>query len=164
MIPRPRPTLALALATASALAAPTPGPAVAGAEEPVAEHCHTWALSPEEVAAGEYSEVFCYPVGEEPPARRSADIALATVYTATGGLGTPMTVWRASCTGGSIAFAPGSAWDNVISSTELLACGNAKHWENSNNTGANQLVSTTGSPVNMVAGMDNRTSSIQYAP
>lgn len=167
MSPRPRPTFALALATASALAAPTPGGTAAFGDEPTAEQCYIYAISDEEAAAGAVSEVECLPVGEEPSSARSADIDLAVVFTAAGGLGTSYIVRDPSCTGGNVVFGAGSPWDNIISSTELLACGNAKHWDSSTFSGQNQLVSTSGTPVNMTAapaGMDNKTSSIEYAP
>ncbi len=161
MTPRHRPTFALALATA--LVAPAPAVASAGAEEPVAERCHTWALSPEEAAGGAVSEVECYPLGEEPPAMRSADVALAYLYSGRNGDGTRLTVWDADCTGGTIVFGAGHPWDDIVSSTDLLACGTAKHWQHADNTGSNQTVSTS-VLTNMTTTMDNQTSSIVYAP
>lgn len=159
---RPHPTVALALATALAGAAPGSVGAVA-AEEVVAEHCYTEALTAEEVEAGAYSEIVCYPADEEPPAARRMAVSFATVYTGANGSGTPLTIGGASCTGGAANFAPGSAWDNVISSTDLLACGNAKHWSGNGFTGSNQLVSGGGIH-NMNGTLNNATSSIQYAP
>jgi hypothetical protein len=160
MNPRPRPAFALALATA--MVGATPIPLAADEPDEPFEHCYTEALTLEEAQQGAVSVVECYPLSEEAPAARGL-IDLATVYTGTGGTGSSLTVRSTTCTGVTQNFGAGHAWDNVISSTQLLACGNAKHYVNTGASGAHQLVSG-GSMTNMNATLDNQTSSIEYAP
>ena len=81
MIARPRPGLTLAVA-AAALAGTTPmaPPAVAD-DEPLVEHCYTIALTDEQVANGEVSEIDCFWVlPDEPPMQMRGTITYAIVY------------------------------------------------------------------------------------
>ncbi|HEX8779875.1 MAG TPA: hypothetical protein VF728_01725 [Nocardioides sp.] len=167
MTARPRPGLTLAVA-AAALAGTTPlAPLAAADDEPLVEHCYTTALTAEQVAAGEVSEIDCEWVSpDEPPMQMRSGITYAIVYDTDQsgsllGINSPSGV--TTCTGGSAVFGTGSAWDNRIGSTELLACGAAKHWQWSNFSGNNQLVMGAGyTPMNGT--MNNATSSIDYAP
>jgi hypothetical protein len=155
-----RPAFTLALATALVGVAPLPL-AADEPEEPVLR-CFTEALTIEEIEDGVYSEIECYPIDEAPAFR---GVSAATIYDGALGAGTSLTVTSAgTCTGFGINFAPADWWNDRITSTELLACGNAKHWENNSNSGANQLISGTGVVQNLNATMNNQTTSIQYAP
>ena len=167
MTVRPLPGLTLAVA-AAALAGTTPLALPASADdEPLVERCWTTALTDEQVADGEVSEIDCEWVApDEPPMEMRSGITYAVVYD-TDQFGSFLYVYSppgaTSCTGGSAVFGSGSAWDNRISSTQLLACGAAKHHKFSNFTGANQLVMGAGyTPMNST--MDNDTSSITYSP
>ena len=164
MTARPRPGLTLAVA-AAALTTPI-APPVAAADEPLVEHCYTTALTDEQVAAGDESEIDCFWVSpDEPPMQMRSGITFAIVYdTNQGGallfVNSPAGV--TSCTGGNAVFT-GTGWDNRISSTELAVCGAAKHHQWSNFTGNNQLVTGPFYTV-MTSTMDNATSSIAYSP
>lgn len=160
MSPRPHPAFTLALATVLVGVAPVPL-AADEPEEPVAERCFSDALTVEEVEAGVLSEIVCYPIDEIPVARGTVDFA--NVYLGLNGTGTWVTLRGTSCTGGSANFAGNATWDNAISSTDLLTCGNAKHYELAGFGGANQLISGGGIQ-NMNGTLDNQTTSIQYAP
>jgi hypothetical protein len=142
------------MAGAAAGTAPLP----VGADEDPIEYCYTWALTIEEAEAGATSVVDCY---EEPLAMRLSQV-MAIIYEDPGLGGTSTTVLGTSCTGHTVTFGTGHPWDNRISSTDLQACGNAKHYVNSNFTGSNQLM-TNGGAVNMNGTLDNQTSSIEYA-
>ena len=163
-----RPHPGLTLAVAAALAGTTPfAPPAAADDEPLVERCYTTALTDEQVADGEVSEIDCEWVSpDEPPMQNRGGITYAIVYdTDRGGallfVGSPAGV--TTCTGGNAVFGTGSPWDNRIGSTELLACGAAKHHQWSNFTGNNQLV-TGPFWTPMTTTMDNSTSSIQYSP
>jgi hypothetical protein len=164
---RPYPGLTVALATA--LAGTTPLPAVADdSDEPMVEHCYIQAISAEEAAAGEVSEIDCYqvPAGTpiEAPAARG-NITFAYIYDVSDTFGDVGIVNGPSCTGGSAVFGTGNGWDNRISATRLVSCGSAKHWASSAFTGSYQLVTgLPGSYHTMNATMNNATSSIEYAP
>ena len=167
MTVRPRPGVTLAVA-AAALAGTTPmsAPTVAD-DEPLVEHCYTTALTDEQVADGEVSEIDCSWVSpDEPPMQMRGTILFATVYD-TDQSGSFLFVSSqagvTTCTGGNVVFGTGNAWDNRIGSTELLACGSAKHHQWSNFTGNNQLV-TGHAWTAMNSTMNNATSSIAYSP
>jgi hypothetical protein len=166
MIVRPRPGLTLAVA-AAALAGTTPLASPAVADDELVEHCYTTALTDEQVADGEVSEIDCSWVSpDEPLVQNRGGITYAVVYDTTEygsllGINSPAGV--TTCTGGSTVFGTGNAWDNRISSTELWACGAAKHHQWSNFTGNNQFVNTSG-VVAMNSTMNNATSSIEYSP
>lgn len=158
---RTRSTVAVALATALVGGTQLP----AGADEPEeGVHCFTQALTAEEIAAGVYSDIDCYPVSEEPPQARLLSVNLARVYTGHGGTGTALTIQDTSCTGGGVNWAPGHVWNDAISSTQLIACGSAKHWIDNNWTGATNQFVNTSVVVEMGTPMDKKTSSIEYAP
>lgn len=169
MTARPHPGLTLAVAAALAGATPLAAPAPASADdEPLVEHCYTTALTDEQVADGEVSEVDCYWASpDDPPMqRRGGGITYAIVYDTTqygSFLFVNSPAGATTCTGGSTVFSAGHPWDNRISSTELLACGAAKHHQWSNFTGNNQLVVGAGYTT-MSSTMNNATSSITYAP
>ena len=126
MSPRPRPAFTLALATAIAGAGTGTAPLPVGADEPEEpiEYCYTEALTMEEVEAGAVSVVDCY---DEPLAQRFV-INLAVIYDGTGLSGSNTTVTGSSCNGAFVNFGAGHPWDNRIGSTDLLACGYAKHY------------------------------------
>lgn len=161
MSPRPRPAFALALATA--LAGTAPLPAAADDPEDLVERCYTQALTREEVLDGERSVVECVEVPVGTPLARRGSFNIAKIFDSTDGTGTFVYVEGTGCTGASAAFGTGNTWNNRIGSTELLACGNAKHYDNANFTGDNILISGTGA-VQGMGTMNNRTSSIEYAP
>jgi hypothetical protein len=166
MIARPRPGLTLAVA-AAALAGTTPlaPPAVAD-DEPLVEHCYTAALTDEQVAAGEVSEIDCFWVSpDEPPMAMRSSVIYAIVYDTdqfSSLLFVTSQPGSTTCTGGNSVFT-GTTWDNRIGSTELGVCGAAKHHQWSNFTGNNQLV-TGPFWTAMNATMNNATSSIAYSP
>jgi hypothetical protein len=168
MTVRPRPGLSLAVA-AAALAGTTPlSPPVVADDEPLVERCYTVALTDEQVADGEVSEIDCYWVSpDEPPMQMRGSIIYATIYD-TDQFGSYLMVGSppgsTTCTGGNAVFGTGHLWDNRISSTELGVCGAAKHHQWSNFTGNNQLVMGAGSFTWMNATMNNATSSITYSP
>lgn len=159
MSPRPHPAYALALA--SALVGTTPVAAGAGDPELV-ERCFTEALTAEEVEDGVVSDIDCYEVPADAPLARGA-MYLAVQYDISSSTGADLWVTGSSCTGASINFGTGHAWDNRISAMELLACGNAKHYTGANLTGNSQLKS--GLTYHTFTGAwNNVTSSIEYAP
>ncbi|HMJ77735.1 MAG TPA: hypothetical protein VK507_17270 [Iamia sp.] len=161
MSPRPRPAFALALATAMAGAAAGTAPLPVGAddtEEPI-EYCYTEALTIEEVEAGATSVVEC----DDHPIYRRSGIILAVIYADPGLGGSNTTVGGTSCTGALVNFGTGHSWDNRISSTDLISCGYAKHYVNTGASGTSQLM-TAGGSVNMDVNLNDKTSSIEYAP
>ncbi len=171
---RPYPGLTVALATALASTAPMPA-AADDTDEPMVEHCYTVALTDEEVEAGMVSELDCYevPAGTpmELPQARLTTITFAIVYDGVNGTGSAVGISSptgvTTCTsGGSVVFGTGHAWDNRVTSTELLACGSGKHYMSDNFTGTSTTYQTiTGCCVqNLNATLNNQTSSIQYAP
>jgi hypothetical protein len=165
---RPRPGLTLAVA-AAALAGTAPmSPPAAADDEPLVEHCYTQALTPEQVEAGEVSQIDCYQVpADEPFAAMRSTVVWAIVYDIDPSTGSAMMISSptgvTSCSGGSVVFGVGNPWDNIISSTEIIACGSAKHWANANYTGSNQLKTGSGILHYITGAMNNATSSIQYA-
>jgi hypothetical protein len=167
---RPHPGIALAVAAALVgTAAPmSPLSSPAAADEPLVEHCYTVALTDEEVEAGAVSEIDCYEApADEPPLAMRSTILFAIVYD-TDQLGSRLYVTSPSgvttCTGGTTVFGTGNPWDNRISSTELWACGSAKHYASVNFNGTpNQLVAGAGYTP-MTGTMNNATSSIEYSP
>jgi len=161
MSPRPRPAFALALATAIAGAGAGTAPLPVGADEPEepTEYCYTEALTLEEVEAGVESVVDCY---EEPLALRFS-LSLALIYDGTGLTSSSTTVTGTTCNGAFVNFGVGHPWDNRVSSTDLLACGYAKHYVDTGLSGQNQLM-TNGGTVDMNGTLNNQTSSIEYAP
>ncbi len=166
MIVRPRPGLTLAVAAAAITAGTPIAPAAIADDEPLVEHCYTTALTPEQVADGEVSEIDCSWVSpDEPLMANRGGVTYAIVYDtdwAGSLLGVNSPPGVTTCTGGTAVF-PGTGWDNRISSTELLHCGAAKHHQWYNFTGNNQLVMGAGYTP-MTTTMDNATSSITYAP
>jgi hypothetical protein len=167
---RPHPGLTLALAaTLAGTAAPisTLSSPAAADDEPLVDHCYTQALTPEEVEDGAVSEIDCYQApADEPPLAMRSSILFAIVYD-TDQLGSRLYVGSppgvTTCAGGSTVFGTGHAWDNRISSTELMVCGNAKHYAAANLSGTHQLVMGPGYTP-MGGTMNNATSSIEYSP
>lgn len=164
---RPRPGLTLAVAAALAGTAPLSTPAAAE-DEPLVERCYTQALTPEQVEAGEVSQIDCYEVpADEPFTAMRGTVVYAIVYDIDPTVGSALTINSpagvTTCTGGQVVFGTGNTWDNIISSTELIACGNTKHWQWSNFTGSNQYKTGSGIVHYITGTMNNATSSIQYA-
>ena len=163
---RPRPGLTLAVAAALAGTAPLTTPPAAADDQPLIERCYTQALTEEETAAGAVSEIDCYQVPvDEPAMAMRGTITFAVLYD-TDGTGGELWVTSpagvTSCTGRTTVFGTGHAWDNRVDATDLWSCGSAKHWQWSNFTGANQLV--TGSGYTAITGtMNDATSSIEWA-
>lgn len=159
-------------AAVAALVVPALSPSAAtaapGAEAHVADelHCYTDALTAEEVEAGETSQVDCYPIPQPASTlggHQPTSFVLARHYSAAGGGGAVLTVNGTSCTGASVSFGAGDPWNNRIRSTRNQACGNSKHFVNSNHTGDHQLVSGF-AVTNLNATLAGRVSSIEYAP
>lgn len=158
-----RPAITLALATATALVGTTPAPA--GADEPTdpaGQYCWTEAITVEEAQAGVYSVVECVDSYEEMPQARGA-APLAILYDVSSSFGPALQINGPTCTGRSVNFGPSDPWRNIISATDLVACGNAKHWSGQYLSGTHELKS--GSVYHTFSGtMNNNTESIEYAP
>lgn len=165
MSPRSRPTLALALATVVGSAATPAIPAGADDPEvPLVERCYVEGLTVEEAAAGEESDVWCEEVpADDPVARRGLQV-LVELYDAGNGTGTPLILEGTTCTGLVVNWGPSHPWNNRISSTDLVVCGTAKHYDAASFAGTPEVFSGPGfSSFTGNVNIDNKTTSIEYA-
>ncbi len=163
-----RPTRAATLVASTAVAASlgvATGPAtpVAADDPPLVEHCVTYALTEEEVEEGAVSEIDCWWEEEYTPlAARSASLMMVH-WDLYGGGGSALDVLGSGCTGLATNLS-GTSWDNRISSTTHISCGNAKHYTGVF-SGSNQLTQGGfGFVVNMNSTLNNAVTSVDYAP
>lgn len=158
-----RAALAAALgATVGTIGAAAPADAAATRSDPD-QVCWTDALTTEEIANGETSVVECSSDGGMARAGRSLDPIVAAHYDAAGGVGDHLYVRAPACSGYGISFTVNEWWNNRISSTQFVACGNVKHYVGPASTGDHQLISGGyGAVANLNATLNNQTSSIDY--
>jgi hypothetical protein len=151
-------------ATAAALAAPVPAPAAPGpgAEPEPIRVCWTQALSPEEVDAGETSEITCATTSAT-AGRAAALLAGGTAIHYDGANGTGSELHVGGTCGSRLDIPAGDWWNNRISSTEFVSCGNVKHYVGGGGTGASQLTTgVAGGVVNLNGTLNNQVSSVDY--
>jgi Zn ribbon nucleic-acid-binding protein len=163
MTPRPHHAIAAALATALVGATPTPAPAATAPTTPTVKHCTTAALTESQVAAGQTNRISCVDVPVGTPLRRS-DPVIMRHYDGTLGGGAVLQVTGTTCTGAQLAISTSDWWNNKISSTEHVVCGYAKHWNNNNYTGTNELTPNGAGPYYNLTTLNNATGSVSYAP
>jgi hypothetical protein len=162
LVPSPLTRVAAACALAPVAVAVHPAAPVAAEKPALVMSCTTSTLPIEEVQAGATSEILCEwaEPGEFVGAMLSS-VTVAVHYESTDGVGPALSVFG-EC-GGSISFGAGDPWNNTIASTRHHACGNIKHFDNTNLTGDSKL--TTGLLGILwpnLGTMQNRTSSVGY--
>jgi hypothetical protein len=180
------PVLAAALTVAAAVTA-VPATAPAGdapSDTPTPEHpfCSTRAIPPERLAEGEESVIGCY-------ATRAEALAAVGVYDVPGDLSGEGGAARADSvdvlwathwdynsisspmldvTGPDPCDTSGinlgaSSWNDRIELTQHWLCGQAKHWQHSNNTGTSQVTAQSPSNTEALNGsLANQMSSARY--
>lgn len=133
------------------------------ADEPaLVQSCLTTALPHEEIEAGAISEITCEWVEPgEWVGTMFRSSTLAIHYAGPDGSGDALVV-GGDCAGG-VAFGPGHAWNNAVSSTQHFACGTVKHFDSASYSG--DFYVTNGWPgLTLNLGpLNNRASSIGYA-
>lgn len=161
--------LGAALVPAASLTLPQPAAAHDGGSglRPIAwqEECHTWALTAEEIDAGETSEITCEWAVEGAVATMatSDEYKLATHYSGPSGFGTMLSVYGTNCNGGGVSFGAGDPWDDRIVSTRHYLCGTIKHFEHSDYSGIEETTTGTwGSVHNLGQDLYQETSAIEY--
>lgn len=152
---RRAPAALVALLTGAALAASPTAPA--GADDDPLE-CWTLGLTDEEIEDDLTSVVVC---DEEPPSFLLS-ATLAIHYDATNGNGAQLSVLAPTCDH-KVKFVSTDWWNDRISSTRHISCGNIKHFVNNQFTGTHQLVQGVyGDLHNLNGTLNDQTSSIGY--
>ena len=172
---------------ALAAALPLVAPAVAGAATVSSPpsvsqpYCSTHELTPEQLAAGETSEITCYTslsdslraVGVDAPKGAGVDSLVGTQvaasgiaavhYKASGGTGEYLSVAGDGCDGGGISFSAGESWNDAIASTRHRLCSQVKHYSDNDYTGSIQTTNGgNGALVPMNSALSRQVSAIRY--
>lgn len=158
------PLAALAASTtlAASVGVATAAAPAAADDPPLIEHCVTFALPVEEIEAGAVNEFECWWEEEYTPVSMRATL-LMVHWDYFNGAGSAYDVYGSSCTGHAINLS-GTSWDNRISSTTQIACGNAKHYTGVF-SGSNQLTQGTFGVIrNMNGTLNNAVTTVEYAP
>jgi len=133
--------------------------AVADSSEPDTEYCIAYAITREEAAAGEVSEIVC---SDAPALLQRAPAALITLalhYDGLNGQGPVMAAQGSSCSDVTV-FGSGSSWNNRIESSLPMACSKMKHYDTATFSGDAEYLSSGG--LQNLTTLRNRTSSIGY--
>lgn len=178
---------------ALAAAIPLMAPAVAGAATPTTTgttattaasepYCSTVELTPEQIAAGQTSEITCYgtleaslrAVGVDAPAGvtlasamaadgTTASSVAAIHYKTTNGTGEYLSVAGDGCDGGGLSFQAGDSWNDAIMSTRHRLCSQVKHYSEADYTGNVQTTNgASGTLVMMNSQLTRQVSAIKY--
>ena len=176
-----------ALAAAIPLMAPTIAGAAPLSSAPSAEpsasqpYCSTQELTPEQMAAGETSQITCYSsldaslraVGIAAPTGATADSMMTAGTSASGvaavhyknsnGTGEYLSVAGDGCDGGGLSFTAGDNWNDAILATRHRLCSQVKHYSDADYSGN---IQTTNGPNGMLVQMNSalarQVSSIRY--
>ncbi len=168
----------MAPAVASAAPLPTDG-STATASQP---YCSTQELTPDQMAAGETSQITCFgtleasltAVGIDAPQgatveglmsteAASASGVAAVHYKTTNGSGEYLSVAGDGCDGGGLSFAAGDSWNDTIMATRHRLCSQVKHFSDADYGGNVQTTNGINGTLNMMNGsLTRQVSSIKY--
>jgi len=172
----------MAPAVAGAAPPPTTGSTVTAASQP---YCSTTELTPEQMAAGETSQITCYgtlsaslqAVGIDAPKGVTVANVMATAtttasaasgvaavhYKSTNGTGEYLSVAGDGCDGGGLSFQAGDPWNDTIMATRHRLCSQVKHYSDADYSGNIQTTNgINGTLVLMNAQLTRQVSSIKY--